>query len=578
MKSTRFTIEHTLYAVAILIALGVRLVNLGVTPLALEEASWGLQAFGVSQGGQPTLGSQPGYVLPTGALFFLFGSSTFLARLFPALLGSMLVFYPFIYRERLGKKTALILAFGLALDPGLIALSRQANGGILAVSFGLLACTAWYARKPVLVGIAAGLAFLAGPLALAGMAGGGLAWLLWRYVFRHWGNAYIGEQEPEVILEGIPTGFIRVGLLTGGGTLLLAGTLFLRFPQGLGALAGALPDYLQGWTNASGVPSLRLVAALLFYHPLPLLFGLIGGVRAWGQRSVSPRILGVWFLVAFAIALLYPARTVSDLVWALVPLWTLAALELARYFRGHDEFLGTSLGQAAVIFIFLSYVWLNVATVARVANDPQMQLLRWELIGGALVLILITTVLIGLGWSRETALNGLVWGFCLGLGVFSISTAWKMVAMDATRVQEWWYPQPSTVQEKLLQTTIGDISEWHTGRRDDIEILVTEDLPSFRWSLRQFPNVRYGGQFSSAELPALVITPQEIEPRLAATYRGTDFLWSDKPVWSGVLPADVLLWLVSRESPTQSDQVILWARNDLFLDGVLRLPEEVEEP
>src|SRR5262245_3158439 len=131
--------EAWLYLFAFLLALTVRVVKLGASPLTDLEAKWALQALGVTQGTQPVLGSEPAYVLLTSILFFLYGNGTnFLARLIPALTGTALVFVPLLFRSRLKPRPSLMLAFFLALDPGLVALSRQAGSPILALTFLLL--------------------------------------------------------------------------------------------------------------------------------------------------------------------------------------------------------------------------------------------------------------------------------------------------------------------------------------------------------------------------------------------------------------------------------------------------------
>src|SRR5574337_1032391 len=136
--------ETILYILAFVLALAVRLIKLGTLPLTDLEAKWALQALGVAQGAHPALGSQPFYILLTAVLFFVYGGGTnFLARLIPALTGSALVLVPFLFRERLKPRPSLILAFFLALDPGLTALSRQAGSAIMAMAFLLSAWGFW---------------------------------------------------------------------------------------------------------------------------------------------------------------------------------------------------------------------------------------------------------------------------------------------------------------------------------------------------------------------------------------------------------------------------------------------------
>ncbi len=144
-----FRHQTVLYIIVFLLALAVRLIRLGTWTLTDVEAQWALQALGVAQGAHPTLGSNPAYVLLTTIVFFFYGGGTnFWARFVPALAGSFIVFVPFLFRERLKPRPSLILAFFLAFDPGLVALSRQAGSSILAVTFVLFAWGFWQRKRP----------------------------------------------------------------------------------------------------------------------------------------------------------------------------------------------------------------------------------------------------------------------------------------------------------------------------------------------------------------------------------------------------------------------------------------------
>jgi len=176
MKTNRWTIEHSLYALALLVAVVIRLLALKTIALNDIEAGWALQAFGLARGLAVDIGPQPLYVLFTGLLFSLLGSDNLLARLLPVLAGSLLVLFPYFMRGYIGKRAAVIMAFGLALDPALVFLSRNAGSQMPALSFSLLALAAVLTRRPVWAGLFIGLALLAGPQALAGLLIFGLVW------------------------------------------------------------------------------------------------------------------------------------------------------------------------------------------------------------------------------------------------------------------------------------------------------------------------------------------------------------------------------------------------------------------
>src|SRR5690242_5262750 len=143
MYSLRLKNEGWLYWLAFLVALGFRLIDLGASTLTYSEATFALQALHIAQGKAPLLGPQPGYILFTSISFAVIKNTNFMARFIPAVVGSTLVFVPYFFREKIKPLPALIVAFLFAIDPGLVALSRQASGTILAVTFLLFAWAMW---------------------------------------------------------------------------------------------------------------------------------------------------------------------------------------------------------------------------------------------------------------------------------------------------------------------------------------------------------------------------------------------------------------------------------------------------
>jgi UPF0716 family protein affecting phage T7 exclusion len=569
MKRSYISFEHGLYLLAFIVALGVRLLRLGFAPLSDFEAQWALQALQVASGEGATIGPQPGYILLCGLVFFILGSSDFLARLWPAIAGSLLVWLPWFFRSRLGQKAALILAFGLALDPGLVALSRLAGGPMFALGFGLLALASTLAlglieaRQPVWAGIFGGLALLGGPAVWHGAAGLGLAYGLWRLLSRQRGSNNV--QETEASPPRART--VHPGVLAAAGVILLIGTLFGVYPQGLSAWVGTLPAYLQGWTVGGGTPVSRLLAALVLYQPLALVFGLKGAVEGWMRGALLPRVVSVWGLSAFVLAMIYPARGAGDLVWVLVPLWVLAALELAQHLKVQTEERLPAFGQAALILVLLALAWMNFSALSRFAAGSEDNRLRWAVIFGALLLGGVTTVLVALGWSKRAAGRGLVWGVGAALGLYGLSAMVGATLLRPNGVGELWYPSPATtIQEsKLLLRTLDDLAVWRTGHRKTLDVVVLSPSPALRWALRDWHTVRFVSDLQAVGAPEVIITPADrTELKMAMAYRGQDFAWREAPGWGGGLPPAWEGWLAFREAPLQKEGLILWARSDLF--------------
>src|SRR5512141_2636815 len=271
----RFRCQSALYFLAFILALSIRLIKLDSLPLTDMEAQWALQALGVAQGTRPALGSQPAYILLTSVLFYGLGAGTnFLARLIPALPGSALVFVPALFRHRLKPRPCVLLAFLLAVAPGLVALSRQAGSGILALTFVLLAWGLWENRHAAWAGFFAGLALLSGPTLWAGLLGLALTWTISQGLDVVELRKRSPEAQPDTVPDAAPEpsrpsrGAWMTGLWFAAGTVILGGTLFFLAPNGLSAWLSALPDSFSGWTKPSGIPPGLMLFSLLAYQPL----------------------------------------------------------------------------------------------------------------------------------------------------------------------------------------------------------------------------------------------------------------------------------------------------------------------
>ena len=182
MKNNKWTAESGLYLLIFILGLTIRLLHLGRNPLSDAEADLALRALALARGDTVSFGAQSGYVVLTGSLFYLFQSTAFLARLLPALFGSLLVGIPLFLREQLGRKAGLVFALFLAVDPALVASSRQVDSLMIAASSLLLFGVFVWKKQAAWAGVFLALAFLSGPDLWPGLlvlAGAGV-WLYLR--------------------------------------------------------------------------------------------------------------------------------------------------------------------------------------------------------------------------------------------------------------------------------------------------------------------------------------------------------------------------------------------------------------
>ena len=571
MNSSRLKYEGWLYWLAFLIALGFRLIQLGASPLTDSEAQFALQALHIAQGKQAILGPQPAYILFTSVLFLIAEATNFTARFVPAIVGSALVFAPYYFREKLKPLVALLLAFLIAFDPGLVALSRQANGTILALTFLLFAWGMWRNGRAIPAGIFAALALLSGPSIWAGLLMLGLTLILFRLTNP---STQVTQYE---LLRSIPEGrSTGIAFLS---TLLLAGTLFFTVPNGLSAFFSSIPTFLQGWISPSVFSPGRVLFTFLAYETLGVFLAVFALIRGFRLRSPRVTRLAIWLGVSLLLAIFY--RQTTELAWVIIPLLILAAQELSRSFDiYHEERVEVSV-VAGAILILLIYIWFNVASIGlnpyEQFSPTAMPLFgrmvelpfgaRYVVLFGASLILVVCISLVAFGWSARTARLGVTWSFSLFLGIYALASAWGASGVRMPNGAELWIPDQPPAQADLLVSSIEEVSLFSTGHVQAQPVTVMGvDSPALEWALRNHA-VEMVSVLDPSNAPPIVITPLMSELGLPSAYRGQDFTWRQPPAWDTIQTPDWIRWLVYRQLPRETETIIFWARDDLFPDA-----------
>ena len=567
------------------LALVVRLLRLGEVPLSEAEAAWALQAFDLTRGLPVDFGPQPGYINLTALVFFVLQASNFAARFIPALAGAALVLAPFFFRDKLGEKAALTLAFLLAFEPGLLALSRQAGSPILAVSLLLLAWGTWRTGYVRLSGFLAGLALLSGSALYFGLAGLGLAFALTRVFVP---QAFFSFEQERA----------RPALFFALGTYLVFGSLFLFAPGGLAAGLAGLLGLFNGLLDWNGVYFWQLPLALLVYQFPALILTLVSLARLFQRRDPLVIFLGSWLLTSLLVASIFPSRQVSDLIWTLIPLSALAALEIVRWLipiasvaelqafpdeqgSGEAELrpvvitngVWETLGVTALTAILLAFSWLNFTGVALITFDPAATQMRWLVTAGALVLLVLSVILVAFGWSIRVAAQGFAWGGLASLAVYSLAMASFSANLRPLPTVEMWPDGPQSPAAGVLLDQVRELSLLSHGADASLKItLVGFDSPAVRWLLRDW-RVITAQALSFESVSDIIITPgNAFPPELEAAYRGAIFPWRSYPVWGQASTSEWLRWVSIHDLPQSQETLLLWARSDLFPDSQNPVP------
>lgn len=567
MKNRVMKVENFLYLAAFITAAGLRFIGLGRESLPDYEANLALQALSLSNGNLTAIAPQPFYVLWTGLIFFLLEPSNFLARLLPALAGSVLVLAPYLYRKVLGRDSALILAFGLALSPALVGASRQADGLMISLCFAVLAVGFFLKNSPALAGVLAGLALLGGQAVWMLLFIFGVVFL-WGKLIPSGGGKRQGEpQEGEVVLLKLPIHELRwketVPWLLG--SFLFAGTLFFNQLSGISAAASSLVSFFEGWATSVKTGFAQFGIALISGEALALGLGLWAVGRGWRDKNRLEIFLGRWFVVSLVFVLVYPAHRMIDAALVAIPLWCLASRQIERWFNQLPEERLPSFVLAAVIVVLYLFGWINIAGTPKTQELGGETQLRWLSFAGAVIISLLMAVLVAWGWSPRVGGYGLRTGILGILSIYLVFNTWGATGLSRQPAANPWRTSPYLQDSDLMKQTIEQFSSWKAMNRLVIDLkVVGVNSPSLKWLLINYENVEYVDSLSADQKPSLLITPVQFSQLGSASYTGQDFVLKQSPSWSLMLPREWMEWLFYRDTPFEREAVVLWVRSDLF--------------
>ncbi|MHC1740877.1 MAG: hypothetical protein AB9897_07180 [Anaerolineaceae bacterium] len=558
-----FQKEVFYYCLFFVLALTLRFLQLGALSLGDLEANNALQAYQISRSGLVTVGGQPGYVIFTSILFFIFGNNEFWARFFPALFGAGLVLTPILYKKWLGEKGALILAFFFVLVPGFVALSRTATGTIIGVVSLVAAVGFLLNQRSILAGIFAGIALLGGTAIWPGLFGLLISFGLFRLT--QIGSKKENSSEDELTPSKINWKTFGICII---GTLIIFGTTFMLQPKTISGLGTSIVNYFQSWGKDGAGASIKVLLISLFIDQFFVILFAFWGAISGDQKSRSPKIfLGIWSIISLLFTLLNPSRQVVDLVWVLLPLYTLAGIGLVDLFKffTKGEWLVKLFQMIATISLIIFSILNLLGTVtgsSAFSSDTNKSILGILL---PLALLIVVTLLVGWGWSATGARQGLFLGVGLLLLMVSFGSTWKAAGLGPRPVAELWRSDPLPVGKDLLQKSVQELSLWNTGQKNGIEVIVVaQNHPSLQWIFRDFPNAKQNDLLANSETPALIISEIDYSLDNTQVYRGQSLLWTTTVDFEQMSAKEWVTWYDFRQGPVLSKELLLWARNDLF--------------
>lgn len=571
--TNRFSIEVFLWGLIAALALGLRLLHLDAAPLSSAEAREALPAWQMATGqpvnqlsDQPTVQftQSPFLLVTNAALFALCGATDALARLWPALFGSLLVLMPgLLFRERLGRLGALIAGLYVAVSPTALFAARQLDGativavGVLAWLGGLLRFLD-SGRRSWLTLAASGLvlAATAGSVACGWVLTFGLAWLglawawpgrradeLWRLV------------RPHLLHVLVVSLLVALALATGLGWNL----------AGVGAMGDLVADWFRRFRPVSDDFVASPIVLLAVYEPLALLFGIGGLVWAVRRTWRLGVLLGLWAGLQVVIASLMPGRLPLDTLGIVLPLALLtgyAVRVLVQGMRAQKVWAGEWL-YALVVLILGVYLYLRLARYALYGSVADLFLVLLTLI----LLIFLAAIFVMVAQTTVV-----LRGFVIGAGVLfllaTLSAGWKLAYVRPSDPRELVTYEPTADTVRDLVGTLRDLSWRKTGMPETLALtLATPSEPVAVWYLRDFGNLRSLELSDSVQAGPVIVASRSDWAPSADNYAGQEFVlrygWDVREVrcvWEESLQcAGFFRWLLFRRGTLHAEHsLVLW--------------------
>jgi uncharacterized protein (TIGR03663 family) len=560
------TVESGLYILLVLVAGVLRFWALGSQPLQEREAGMALDVWRFYTGGAASIrGHSPLLFHGTTLFYALFGAGDYVARLVPALAGTLMVGLPYLLRPRLGRRGALLAAAFLAVSPSFLFFSRQLNGDTVAAAACLALVAGIFAyvdqsRPWQLYAAAASLAvalLASGATYTTLLVLGGLA------VATLVRTRVASETEsPRPAWFGHRPGsdISRKALGVFAATVLLLSTGLLVNLQGIQATLDLISVWIAQFQPVAFGQPWHYYLSLLVAYELPLLvFGLVGAVYL-SRRDVFFAFLTSWFAVSLVLYSMMGTRPASGILQILLPLVLMAgrcAGDLLRQLDRGERWLWGRLTLVVSVPVVFHLV-MQMAAFGNPLNPGDPRHLALALLSVFfLICVALVVGVLSMDWRTSLHSGGLV--VLVALTSFAVHSSWRLNYHQPGNPREIIVEKPTSPDVRHLAQAIEEFSNQQERQRHSVSITATgEEDPILAWYLRSFGQLRFVSGVLSDPTP-VVITPLA-ESRYLKDYRGARFRLRSS--WQvGDLPAhDLVNWFLFRESlqPLAHRDVVMW--------------------
>lgn len=541
------------FLLAFAIGLILRLVLLNAMSFTQNELVLVNQALQISQKLTAATGSVPVYSGLTGWLFFLFGPGNFLGRIMPALVGASVVLLPWLWKEQLGQKSALILSFALALDPTYLLFSQAIHGGIFAIAGLAWAFTLLKKKKPGMAGISLAFSFLSGPSFWSFLLIFGLILMVLRLSKPEMTKSLFAFNfdDSKTWWASFTTGFAV--------SAVLILTSFLLDPSGLGGTASGFIAFFRNFALTFEKPIYHSIYLLIAHSLIPLIVFLVGYLRSRSSEMRDwYRIAGVTIVISLAVGLLVSRESYEILLLPVLVSWIGGAIWLGRWQLKLTESWSSNTLLMGFVVAILTYLSINLGRISQLPLGTTQFWNIFLMIMAGIILLVSAWWLVRFGWSTSNGDQIFLVTFLGFLAIASLSSSTRSLHSDQqTRSLEYLDNQvvlPNNDVEAILtdfSRTGKTLQQW-----GDFSLV---QLPEeYSWYFRSFQIER--NQPGSS----MILTRTASVPTQSDQLRGINVVLTRSIDWNKDALRTYLQTLVGKTTSFVDQKGVLWVRTFLF--------------
>jgi hypothetical protein len=345
-------------------------------------------------------------------------------------------------------------------------------------------------------------------------------------------------------------------------TLIMVSSAILLHTEGLGGIGAGLVELVHLFGKNYEIPAYQPIIVAIAYSPLPLIFAiwaLVDDLRNNRPLQNLPFLI-CWGLSVF-LSLLLGRQDSGLLVFAAIFAWLGAAGNISRIIEQASDRREIVQGVTAfqiVILVYIQMVSRRLTSLPVTSQDFRMAL--FALLAGILLLV-ISTVLVGMGWSRQLSSQALQNSLLIMLLVLTVGVSLRSVRSQQESMSLSLLAGPIVLPNDDVENVIDEIDR--NGRADKSEI--TYDLGKLEQQFAWFFREQVDWKSVQSDLQAdLMLSENEMDFSAADAYRGRNvvlYRQIDKQV---VKPVDFLKTLLGEPLTLVSQNGVLWVRLNLF--------------